>query len=82
MEELNVAGRNEEATGLIHCFPEGLPGLFDSSCFDTFSKVFIADFSIACPIRLLEVDVGSPRPINCGQYGVDGDEDGQMIAGQ
>ena len=35
-----------------------------------------------CPVRFLEVDVGSPRPINRGQFGVDGDVDGQMIAGQ
>ena len=32
----NAAGRNEEATGLIDCFQEGLLGLFDS-----FSKVFV-----------------------------------------
>ena len=32
-----------------------------------------------CPVRFLEVDVGSPRPINHGQFGVDGDEDGQKI---
>ena len=71
---LKAAGRNEEATGLINCFPEGLLGLFDSSCF--------ARFSITCPVRFLEVDVGWPRPINRGQFGVDGDEDGKMIAGQ
>ena len=35
-----------------------------------------------CSVRFLEVDVGSPRPINRGQFGVDGDEDGQIIAGQ
>ena len=35
---------------------------------------------ITCPVRFLEVDVGSPRPYNRGQFGVDGDEDGQMIA--
>ena len=75
-------GRNEEATGFIHCFPESLLGLFDSSCFASFNQVFIADFSIACPVRFPKVDVGSPRPINRGQFGVDGDEDGQMIAGQ
>ena len=77
MEVLNAAGRNEEATGFIHCFPEGLLGLFDS-----FSQVFAAGFSITCPVRLLEDDVGSPRPNNRGQFGVVGDENGQMIAGQ
>ena len=81
LDVLNAAGRNDEATDFIHCFPEGLLGLFDSSCFASFSKVFVADFSIACPVRFLEVDVGSPRPINRGQFGVDGDEDRQMIAG-
>ena len=35
-----------------------------------------------CPVGFLEVDVGSTRPINRGQFGVDGDEDGQMITGQ
>ena len=79
---LNAADRNKEATGLIHCFPEGLLGLFDSSWFASFSKVFVAGFSISCPVSFLEVDVGSPRPINRGQLGVDGDEDGQIIAGQ
>ena len=79
---LNAVGRNEEATGFVHCFPEGLLGLFDSPCFTSFSQVFVADFSITCPVRFLEVDVGSPWPINRGQLGVDGDEDGQMIAGQ
>ena len=74
-----MTSRNEEATGLIHCFPEGLCGLFDSSCFTSFSKVFVAGFSIMCPVRFLEVDVGSPRPINHGQFRVDCDEDGQMI---
>ena len=78
---LCAAGRNEEATGLIHCFPEGLLGLFDSSFFASFSKIFAAGFSIPCPDRFLEVDVGSPWPINRGQFGVDGDEDGQMFAG-
>ena len=82
MEALNAAGRNEEATGLIHCFPEGRLGMFDSSCFASFSKVFVIGFSITCPVRFLEVDVGMSRHINCGQFGVDGDEDGQMIAGQ
>ena len=76
----NAAGRNEKATSFIRCFPEGLLGLFDSFCFDSLSKVFVAGFSIACPVRFLEVDVGSPRPINRGRLGVDGD--GQMIAGQ
>ena len=74
LEMLNAAGQNEEANGFIHYFPEGLHGLFNSSCF--------ASFSIACPVRFLEVDVGSPRHINQGQFGVDGNEDGQMIAGQ
>ena len=73
----NAAGRNEEATGLIRCFPKGLQGMFDSSCFA--SKVFVADFNIRCTVRFLEVDVGSPRP--SGQFGIDGDEDRQMIAG-
>ena len=73
-------GRNEEAIGFIQCFPEGLLGMFDSSCFVSFSKVFAAGFSIMCLVRFLEVDVGLPRPINRGQFGVD--EDGQMIAGQ
>ena len=76
MEVLNAAGRNDEATGLIDCFPDGLLGLFDSSCFACFSKVFGAGFSMTCPIHFLEVDVGSLRPINCGQFGFDGDEDG------
>ena len=79
---LNAAGRNEEATGFIPCFPEGLLGLFDSSCFASFSKVSVAGFSIICPVRFLEVDVGSPRSINRGQFEVDGDKDGQMFAGQ
>ena len=79
----NAAGLNEEVTGLIHCSPEGLLGLFDTSCFASFSKVFVAGFSITSPEPcLLEVDVDSPRPFNRGQFGVDGDEDGQMIAGQ
>ena len=75
-------GRNEEATGHIYSFPESLLGLFECSCFASFSKVFVAGYSITCPVRFLEVDVGTPRPINRGQFGVDGDEDGQMIAGQ
>ena len=79
---LNEAGRNEEATGFIQCFPDGLLGLYDSSLFASFSKVLVAGFSITCPVRFFEDDVGSPRPINCGQSGVDGDEDGQMNAGQ
>ena len=78
----NAVGRNEEATGFFHYFPQGLLGLFIRSCFVCLSKVFVAGFSIACPIRFLEVDVGSPCPINRGQFGVDSDEDGQMIAGQ
>ena len=45
--------------------------------------VFVAGFSITCPVRFLEVEVeGSPRPINRGLFGVDGDEGRQMIAGQ
>ena len=69
-----------DSTGLIHCFPEGLLDLFDSSCLASFSKVFVAGFSITCPVSFLEVDGGSPRPIYHGQFRVDGDEDGQMIA--
>ena len=76
---LNAAGRNEEATSFIHCFPECLLGLFDSSCFVSFCQVYL---SITLPVSILEVDVGSPMPINRGQFGVDGDEDGLMIAGQ
>ena len=79
---LNAARWNEKATGFTHCFPEGLLGLFDSSCFASFRLVIVADFSMMCPVRIPEVDVCSPRPINRGQVGVDGDEDGQMIAGQ
>ena len=75
-------GQNYEATGLIHCIPEGLLGLFDSSCFASFSKLFIAGLSITCQVRFLEVDVGSLRPIIRGQFGIGGDEDGQMIADQ
>ena len=45
-------------------------------------KVFVAGFSMTCPVRFIEVDVGLTRPFNRGQFGVDGDEDGQMIAGQ
>ena len=76
----NAAGRNEEATGLIYSIPEGLLGLFGSSCFASFSNVFVAGFSITSPVCFLEIDVGSPRPINRRQFGVDGDEDGQMNA--
>ena len=79
---LNAADWNEEATGLIHCFPEGLLGLFNSSCFARFSKVFVEGFSITCPVRFLEVDVDPMRLINRGQFRVDGEEDGQMVAGQ
>ena len=75
----NVASRNEDVTGYINCFPGALLGLFYSSCFAIFSKLFVAGFSMTCPVRLLEVDVGSSRPINRGQIGVDGDADGQMI---
>ena len=35
-----------------------------------------------CPVRWLEVYVGSTRAINRGQFGVDDDEDEQMIADQ
>ena len=87
VEVLNAAGHNEEATGqseeatgFIHCFPVGLLDLFDSSCFASVSKVFVAGFSITCPVRFLEVDVGSPRPINRGPFGDVGEEDWQMIA--
>ena len=82
MEVLNVVGRDAEAIGLIHTFPEGLLGMIDSSCFASFNKVFVTGFSITCPVRFLEVDVGSPRPIKRGQIGVDGDDGGQKIAGQ
>ena len=78
----NASGWNEDATGLIHCFPESLLELFDCSCFASFSNEFIAGFFNNVPILFLEVDVGTPRPINRGQFGVDCDEDGQMIAGQ
>ena len=75
----NASGMNLEAIGPIHCFPEGLLGMFDSPCFASFCKVFVAAISIACPVCFLEVDVGSPRPINRGQFGVDGGEDRQMM---
>ena len=78
----NAARRNEEVTDHIHSFPEGLLGLFDSSCFANFIKVFVAGFSIMCLACFHEVDVGSQRPINHGQFGVDCDDDGQKIAGQ
>ena len=78
----NAASRNEEETGFIQCFAEGLLGLFDSSCFASYSKVFDAGFNITRPVSFLEVDVGSSRPINRGQFGVNGDVDGQMIAVQ
>ena len=74
-----MAGRNEEATDLINFIAEALPGLFSSSCFTRFCKVFVSGFSIASSVRFLEVNEGSSRPINRGQLGVDGDEDGQMI---
>ena len=77
-----MASRNEEATGHINCFPEGLHDLFDNSCFARFSQVFVAGISIACSVRFLEIDVGSTRPIKLGQFGVDCYEDEQMIAGQ
>ena len=77
----NAAGRKEEAPGLIHCFPEGLLDLFDSSCFASFSMVFVAGFNITCPVRILEVDVDSPWAINGRQFRVDG-VDGLKIAGK
>ena len=67
---------------IVEAYPEGLLGLFDSSCLASFSKVFVAGFSMTCPFRFLEVVVASPRPITRGLFGVDGDEDEQMIAGQ
>ena len=71
-----MAGGIDEANGLIHCFHECLLGLFDSSCFTSFSKVFAAGFSPhQCPVRSLGVDVVPPRPTNRVQFGVDGDED-------
>ena len=76
---LNAAGRNEEATGFIHCFPECFLGMVESSYFARFSKVFVAGFSMTCPVRFLEVDAGSTTPIKRGQSGVDGNEDGQML---
>ena len=79
---LNAADHNVDAIDLIQCFPEGLLGLLDSSCFANICMVFVVGFSITCPVRFLEVDVGSSSPINRGQLGEDGDEDGQMIAGQ
>ena len=77
-----AAGLNEEAIGPMHSFSEGFLGLFDISCLTSFNKICVERFSIACPVRFLEVDVRSPRPINREKFGVDGDEDGQMIAGQ
>ena len=79
---LNSAGRNDKATDLTHCFHEGLLNLYDSSWFASFSNVFVAVFSIARPVRFLEVDVGSPWPINHGLFRVEIDKDGQMIIGQ
>ena len=81
MEASNAAGRNEEANVLIHSLPEDLLGLFDCFCFASFSKIFVAGFIIVCLVRYLEVYVGMSRPINRGQFGVDVDEDGQMISG-
>ena len=54
--------------------------MINSSCFASFSKVFVTGFSITYPVRLQEDAVGSPRPINREQLGVD--ENGQMISGQ
>ena len=82
VESVECGWPDEEASGLIHSFAEGLFGLNDSSCFASFSKLFVADFSIPRLVRFLEVDVGSRRPINRAQFGIDGDEDGQMIAVQ
>ena len=82
MEALNAAGRNEEPTGFIHGITYDRLGLFDSCCFACFSKVFVAGFSITCSVRFYDVFIGSPWPYNRGQFGVVGDQDGQVIAGQ
>ena len=79
LADADRVGWIEEANDLIQCFPERLFGLFDSSSSASYSKVFAVGFSITCSVRFLEVDEGLPRPINRGQFGVDGDEDGHMI---
>ena len=66
---------------IFTAFLNSLLGLFDSSCFASFSQVLVAGFGITCPVRFLEVDGGSTRPNNRGQFGDDGDECGQIIAG-
>ena len=68
LEVSNTVGWNEEATARIHCLPESLLELFDSSFLARFSKVFVAVFSIACPDRFREVDAGSSRPSNRGHF--------------
>ena len=78
---LNAACRKEDVAGFIHSFPEGILDLFDASCFASFSKVFVAGFSITCPVIFLEVDVRSPWTFNRGQFGLNDDKDGQIIAG-
>ena len=72
---LNAADQNEEVTGFVHSFSDDRI----SSCFVSFSKVFVTGFSITCPVCFFD---GSLRPIYRGQLGIDGDEDGQMIDGQ
>ena len=67
LQALNASGRNEEASGLIFCFP------FYRRCSRLvrqylFRKVLVAGFSIAYPVRFLEADAGTPRPINRGQF--------------
>ena len=44
------------------------------------SKIFVVGFSKMCPVHLLEDDVGLPRSIKRGQFGVNDDE--QTIVGQ
>ena len=78
----NAADRNEEANGLIHYFPDCLLGLFGSCCLASFSKLFVAGFSICYPVRFHEVDLGSPMPTNRGQFEIDGDEERQMTEGK
>ena len=79
--------------GSVECgWPIGMKRLLAS--FIVFLKVIAAcstvlalpasarNLSQAAAVRFLEADVGSPRPISHGQFGVDGYEDGQMITGQ
>ena len=68
------------ATWPSRCFPEGHIGMFEICSFAIFSKVFIAGFSITCPFRFHDIDVGSPLSINRGQFEVVGDKDGQVFA--